>query len=140
MGLHDPVQLTRSAHLPEQKLFKRFNRGHRHGIMVVNKLLSTWDMRQVQYGFRGGIQASDMRNHHAGSILPAGRQAQRFDQIVGIPAGRTHQMRRVIVHVVEVQLSAEGLVIGTCKEIHASVAAQNGVASSATAATGAKHE
>ena len=94
--------------------------------MGVDQLFAAGDLGQVQGGLGSGIQTADVGDHHSRVDALGGGQLQRLDHIGGIAAGGTHDMGRVVVHIVEVHLGAELLVGGACKEVQAAVTAQHG--------------
>ena len=52
-------------------------------------------------------------------------KAQGLDHVLGVAAGRAHDMRGVIMHIIEIHLGAELLIGRPGKEIQAPIAAED---------------
>ncbi len=77
---------------------------------------------------RDGVEAADVRHHDGGIDEPRCGEAVRLDEVLVVAARRAHDVRRVVVAVVEVDRRAEILVGGAGEEIHAAVIGEHLVA------------
>ena len=93
--------------------------------MRINEFLSARDLRKSECGIRSRVQSSDMCDHDCG-IDPSGScELEGLDHIRCVSARRSHDVRGVIVDVIEIHRRRELRICRTCEEIQTSVTSQD---------------
>ena len=94
--------------------------------MRVDELLAAGDVGKVAGGLGCGVEAADVRHHDGGVDAPCGHELEGLLHVVDVAAGGAHDVRGVVVHVVEVDRSRELRIGGAGEEVEAAVAAEDG--------------
>ncbi len=93
--------------------------------MRIDELLATRYFREVERCLGSGIKPTDVRNHDRGIYPPRSGELEGFDHVSGIASSCAHDMRRVVMDVIEVHLSRELFVCWASEEVQAAITTEN---------------
>ena len=100
----------------------------REAYLSIYQLLAARNLGKRQRGIHNTVQSADMRYHGSGVNSAAVHHGYSLAHIVRVAAARSHYVRGVVMHVIEVELCLKLGVCGACKEVEASVVRQNSIA------------